>query len=115
MRNAAVLGYKRAQFHLGVAYEMGDGVPQSLDRARQYFRLCASSGEPPCQVRIAKLLLDRPDRQERDFIHAVAWLELARDRGSMHARMMLEEQRTDLTPKQIAWVGKLKTQFVRSH
>jgi TonB family protein len=113
MRNAAVLGDKRAQFHLGVAYETGDGLPQSLDRARQYFRLCAASGEPPCQVRLAKLLLERADRQERDYVQAIAWLELAADRGSMHARMILNEQHPDLTPKQMAWVDKLKVQMVR--
>jgi len=113
MRNAAVLGYKRAQFHLGVAFETGNGVPQDLAEARQYFRLCAAAGEPPCQVKLARLLLVRPDRQERDFIQAIAWLELAADRGSMHARMMLEEQPPE-TPKQRGWIDKLKTQLVRS-
>jgi TonB family protein len=115
MRNAAVLGYKRAQFHLGVAFEAGNGVPQDVAEARQYFRLCAAAGEPPCQVKLAKLLLERPDRQERDYIQAIAWLQLAAGHGSMHARMMLEEQHPELNPKQLAWVEKLKTQLVRSH
>lgn len=114
MRNAAVLGYKRAQFHLGVAFETGNGVPQDLAEARQYFRLCAAAGEPPCEVKLAKLLLERPDRQERDYIQAIAWLELAAERGSMHARMMLEEQHPELTPKQRGWADKLKTQLVRN-
>jgi TonB family protein len=114
MRNAAVLGHKRAQFHLGVAFETGNGVPQDLVEARQYFRLCASAGEPPCQVKLAKLLLERPDRQERDYIQAIAWLQLAAERGSMHARMMLEEQHPELTPKQLAWVDKLKAQLVHA-
>jgi TPR repeat protein len=113
MRNAAVLGQKRAQFHLGVAFETGDGVPQDLNEARQYFRLCAAAGEPPCQVKLAKLLLERPGRQERDYIQAIAWLQLAAEHGSMHARMMLEDQHPDLTAKQISWIEKLKTQFVR--
>jgi TonB family protein len=115
MRNAAVLGHKRAQFHLGVAFETGNGVAQDSIEARQYFRLCASAGEPPCQVKLARLLLERPDRQERDYIQAIAWLQLAAEHGSMHARMMLEEQHPELTPKQLAWVDKLKTQLVRTH
>jgi TonB family protein len=111
MRNAAVLGHRRAQFHLGVAYESGRDVPQDLDRARRYFRLCASLGEAPCQVRLAKLLLDRADRRERDLVQAITWLELAADHGSMHAKMMLDEQRPDLSEKQLAWVAKLKPQL----
>jgi TonB family protein len=112
MRNAAVLGNRRAQFHLGVAYESGQDVPQDLDRARQYFRLCAGLGEAPCQVRLAKLLLERPDQRERDVVQAVAWLELAADHGSMQAKMLLEEQSPELSEKQISWVAKLKPQLV---
>ena len=70
----------------------------------------APSGEPPCQAKQAKLLLERPDRQECDYIQAIAWLQLAAERDSMHARMMLEEQNPNLTPKQLAWVDNLKTQ-----
>jgi TPR repeat protein len=67
-------------------------------------------GEAPCQVRLAKLLLDRADRRERDLVQAIAWLELAADHGSMHAKMMLDEQR-NLSEKQLAWVAKLKPQL----
>ena len=115
MRNAAVLGNKRAQFHLGVAFENGRDVPQDLDRARQYFRLCAGLGEAPCQVRLAKLLLERPDRRERDVVQAVAWLELAAEHGSMQAKMMLDEKRAGLSEQQISWVARLKAQLVQPH
>ena len=115
MRNAAVLGNRRAQFHLGVTYETGGDVPQDLDRARQYFRLCAGMGEAPCQVHLAKLILERPDRRERDVVQAVAWLELAAEHGSMQAKMMLDEQRTALSERQISWVAKVKPQLVQTH
>jgi len=115
MRNAAVLGNRRAQFHLGVAYENGHNVPQDLERARQYYRLCATLGEAPCQVHLAKLLLERPDRRERDTVQAIAWLELAAERGSMHARMILDEQRPQLSEHQISWVERVKPQLVQPH
>src|ERR1035437_9155320 len=57
VRNAAILGNRRAQFFLGMAYQSGYGVPQDAERAHQNFRLCAAVGETSCQVRLAKLLL----------------------------------------------------------
>lgn len=111
VRNAAVLGHRGAQFYLGVSYETGAVVPQSLDRARQYYRLCARLGEPECQTRLARLLLNRPGRQERDLIAAIAWLELAAG-ASLEARMILERERSALTPRQRSWAGHLKEQLL---
>jgi TPR repeat protein len=113
VRNSAVLGERRAQFYLGVAYENGDGVPQSTDRARQYYRLCARRGEAECQTRLARLLLGRPDRQERDYVAAIAWLELADEHGSAEARILLDRERPGLTPKEISWVASVKRELVR--
>src|SRR5882724_8184061 len=80
VRNAAILGNRRAQFFLGGAYVTGNEVPKDPDRANQNFRLCATVGESPCQVQLAKLLLQNAEKGERDFIQAVAWLELAAER-----------------------------------
>ena len=111
VRNAAVLGHRRAQFYLGSAYEQGAGVARDPEESRRYYRLCAALGETECQIRLAKLQLDSADRQERDLVQAVAWLDLAAERGSLDARMMLDELRPALTPKQIGWAGKFKAQF----
>ncbi len=113
VRNAAILGNKRAQFFLGVAYAGGYGVPQDTDRAHQNFRLCAAEGESPCQVRLAQLLLSNPAREERDFLQAIAWLELAAEDRNDEARLMLNQERTTLSPQQISWVKKLKSQLVQ--
>ena len=72
----------RGAFFLGSVYARGGLLPQSPEQARQYFRFCALQGESVCQVRLAKLLLDKPDREERDFLQAVAWLELAADQAT---------------------------------
>jgi TonB family protein len=111
VRNAAVLRNRQAQFFLGAAYENGDLLPASPDQARQYYRMCAAAGDAHCQVRLARLLLERPGRQEREYLQAVAWLELASDSGSMQARKMLEQERETLSPKQVSWVNKLKQQL----
>jgi TonB family protein len=113
VRNAAILGNRRAQFFLGVAYLSGYGVPQDTERAHQNFRLCAAVGESPCQVQLAKLLLQNTSREERDFLQAIAWLELAAEDRNDEAKLILDQEHTALTAKQISWVNKLKTQLVQ--
>jgi TonB family protein len=113
VRNAAVLGNRRAEFFLGVAYLSGYGVPRDMERANRNFRLCATVGESPCQVQLAKLLLENSEREERDFLQAIAWLELAAEERNDEAKLILDQERTPLSPQQISWVNKLKTQLVQ--
>ena len=110
-RNAAVLRNHRAQFYLGASYASGDRVPVDRARAAQYFRMCAAAGETPCQVQLAKLLLNRPDREERDLIQAIAWLELSADGGNPEAKLILDQHRGVLSAKEASWVNKLKPQL----
>lgn len=113
VRNAAILGNRRAQFFLGMAYQSGYGVPRDTERAHQNFRLCAVVGETSCQVRLAKLLLESASHEERDFLQAIAWLELAAEDRNDEARLLLSQEQKALTPKQISWVEKLKSQLVQ--
>jgi TPR repeat protein len=113
VRNAAVLRNRRAQFFLGAAYASGDEVPRDLERAAQYFRMCAVGGETPCQVQLAKILLNRPEREERDFIQAIAWLELSAERGNPEAALMLDQNRGALSAKEVSWVSKIKPQLTQ--
>jgi TonB family protein len=118
VRTAALLGSRQAQFFLGAAYESGDEVPQSTERARQYFRLCAAAGETPCQVRLAQLLMqlagdDHSGSGDRQYLQALAWLDLAAEQGDAQASMILDRERAGLSPQQISWVSKLKEQFGR--
>ncbi|HYL73050.1 MAG TPA: TonB family protein [Bryobacteraceae bacterium] len=113
MRQASVLGSPLAQFYLGNRYETGSGVPRELDRARRYFRLCAARGISRCQYRLGILLLDSPDRPERDYVQAVAWLQLASEQGIPEARDIASKEAAKLTPSQTNWMTTLKTQLVR--
>lgn len=115
LRDAAVLGSADAQFFLGTHYEAGDGVPHDVDRAGRYFRLCAASGVSRCQFRLAKLLLDLPERKERDYVQAIAWVSLATEQGLAPARQLLEAEEPNLTPEQLARADKLKAQLVHKH
>lgn len=111
VRNAAVLHNRAAQFYLGSEYEQGGLLPQSPEQARQYFKLCALQGETVCEVRLAKLLIDKEAREERDYLQAIAWLELAAERGDAQAHLLLDPERPGLTESQVGYVDKVKAQI----
>jgi hypothetical protein len=113
MRRASLFGSAKAQFFLGDRYETGTGVPLELDRARRQFRLCAAQGIGICQFRLARLLLDLPDRPERDYVQAVAWLQLASEQGIAVATDIASKETAKMTPAQTTWMTSLKAQLVR--
>lgn len=113
MREAAVLGSTPAQLYLGSRYAKGDGVPPDENRARRYYRLCAAQGVPTCQYRLGRILFDEPGRPERDYIQAVAWIELASKQGLQEAKDFAAKECASLTESQVKWVNDLKPQLVR--
>ena len=111
MRSAAKLGSRAAQTFLGQAYEKGDGFPVDLDKSRQYFRLCAAAGDSVCQFHLGKSLLENPEHLDRDYVQAIAWLQLASDHGVEDAEKMLQQEDTRLTPAQVKSANQLKTKL----
>jgi TonB family protein len=112
LRDAANLGSYAAQFYLGNYYEQGPDASRDLDRARRSFRLCAAAGHADCQVRLAKLLLGLPQRQDRDYVQAIAWLKLAADQGQTEAQSLVDKEGPGITPEQLSAVLRLKAQLV---
>ena len=112
LRDAANLGSYAAQFYLGNYYEQGPDASRDLDRARRSFRLCAAAGHADCQVRLAKLLLGLPQRQDRDYVQAIAWLKLAADQGQPEAQNLVEKEGPGITPERLSAVLRLKAQLV---
>jgi TonB family protein len=98
---------------LGNLYEKGQGVPQEVDRARRYFRLCAAQGVAVCQYRLGILLLNAPDRPDRDYVQAVALFQLASEQSLQEAKDIASREAANLTAAQSKWVDTLKTQLVR--
>ena len=113
LRDAAVLGSKQAQYALATRYEAGDGLPRDQERARYFFRLCAAGGDANCQFRLGKLLFELPDRRERDYLQAIAFLQLAADQDVAQAKGIADAETARLNPEQLRWVNKLKGQLVR--
>jgi TonB family protein len=113
LRDAAVLGVFQAQFLLGGLYELGNGVPHEPDRARRYFGLCAAKGIPMCELRLGKLLLAWPGRTEREYLQAIAWLQIAGAQSLDEAEALLKEETPKLSAQQIGWVESVKKVLVR--
>jgi TonB family protein len=111
IHEAAVLGSQQAQFTLGDKYATGDGVGIDLERAKRYFRLCAATGTPECQLRLAKLLLDAPAHKDSDWIQDVAWLQLAQSDDLAAAKAVADAETKKLTPQQAQLVACLKAQL----
>jgi TonB family protein len=112
IRDAALLGSTQAEFYLGSHYETGEGVEQDPERAGKYFRFCAAAHQANCQFRLAQLLLSRPNRAERDYIQAIAWLESAAEQGYAPARSLLDKENPTLTAEQVTWVKDLKLMLI---
>lgn len=77
IRESAVLGSLQAQYFLATHYESGEGFERDPARARQFYRLCAAKGDAKCQYNLGRLLFNQPQRKEREYLQALAWLQLA--------------------------------------
>jgi TPR repeat protein len=64
-------------------------------------------------LKLGKLLLDLPAREESDYVQALAWLQLAADRGNNEAKNIAAAETRKLTQAQEDWMDKLKAQLVR--
>jgi TPR repeat protein len=115
IHSAAVLGSAQAQYFMGSAYEHGSptlSFRQDEESARQFYRLCAATGQMLCQFRLGELLLKRPDAQERDILQAIAWLELSAEQGDPEAKSLADQARPGLTGEQMKRITTLAQQLV---
>ena len=96
LRRAAMLGSREAEYFLGVRYQKGEGVELSMDRSKNYFRLCAAGGVAECQERLAHLMFDTPGRPDYEYEQALAWFSLAAHQGIASARQVVERETPNL-------------------
>ena len=77
-RRAADAGLPEALYEMGVAYEIGRGVPRDADRAREFLLRAAEGRDPTALVRLARLDLAAGDvaaarRSLRESAAHYAW------------------------------------------
>ncbi|HWB86068.1 MAG TPA: TonB family protein [Bryobacteraceae bacterium] len=112
IEKAAHFGSYRAQLFMGNRFNDGRDIPRDPDRASQYFRLCASMGHTDCEVDLAKLLINTPNRRPHEYLQAIAWLQLATEQGRPEARDLLGKEMPHLTSEQISAAQRLQAKLV---
>jgi len=113
LQEASLLGSKEAQYFLGTIFEAGDGVARDPQRAQRHFRLCAASGGSNCQLRLAQLLLASPGFSEREFVQAIAWLQIAAGGGNPGASAALQIETRRASPSQLDQANKLRPMLLQ--
>lgn len=114
MRDASTHGSLEAQYYLGTKYQAGEGLNAAdPERARYYFRLCATRGVAACEFNLGKLLMPVTGGAKGDPVQALAWLEMARDGAIQDAAPLAESVRAKLAPEDIGRAEKFKTQLLR--
>ena len=76
MRKAAQQGDSSAEYHLGWAYEQGDGVAQDLAQAVEWYRRSASQGHRFAPFNLASKY-ESGRGVIQDFVQAHMWMNLA--------------------------------------
>jgi|GEM_PF-2219440 len=81
-------GDASAQFHVGVMYENGRGVPQRFVEAVKWYWLSAKQGNAQAQFNLG-VMFDEGRGGARDLLEAQKWYRLAAEQGAAKAQFNL--------------------------
>jgi TPR repeat protein len=84
----AKLGNADAQFHLGVLYDEGEGIPENDVEALKWYRMAADQGHEAAQT-VLGTIYSVGKGVTQDFKEAVRWDRLAAEQGSATAQFNL--------------------------
>lgn len=76
MRVLSEKGYSRAKVFVGLAYEVGRGVPIDLDAARRWYQAAADSGDQCGQLYLGNFLINHGDPSG-----GIGWIENSAAQG----------------------------------
>ena len=88
MRVKANAGDADAQWFLGYAYDIGQGVPQDSTQAVAWYRKAAEQGDALAQTLLG-LAYDKGQGVPQDYTQAVAWYRKAAEQGDAYAQNSL--------------------------
>lgn len=88
-RQAATQGHPEAQFALGVAYRLGQGVHPDLKQALAWWRAAALQGNVPAQVMLGYAYAVGEHGDGQDLVSAVRWWRKAADNDDALAQYNL--------------------------
>ena len=81
-------GNALAQYHVGMLYHKGRGVPQDDGQARKWYAKAAAQGQPKAQFSLGTLYFNG-EGGSKDYQQALRWIRLAANQGEALAQTKL--------------------------
>lgn len=106
LRYLAEHGDVRAQYDLGVLYDMGEGVPQNNHEAMNWYHRAAEQGEARAQYNLG-LMYANGQGVAQDYAEAYYWISLAAAQGNVHAVEARDYYAEKMTPDQMVRAKEL--------
>ena len=88
LKKKAAAGNAVAQVSLGLAYDLGEGVPEDEDEAVQWYRLAAAQGDVDAQMSLGAVYW-HGQGVPKDQAEGVKWYRLAAAQGNARAQYFL--------------------------
>ncbi|XP_002737895.1 uncharacterized protein LOC100370268 [Saccoglossus kowalevskii] len=88
-RQASDMGHGKAMYNLGICYEQGMGVSQSLAKAAEYYKQAADKGHPMALYNLAVFHLMGLAGLKKDTQKAIDLMENAAEQGLLQAQSYL--------------------------
>ena len=110
-RSKADAGDRIAQYHVGVFYAQGIGVPRAPDKAARWYRRAAEQGVTAAQYQLG-IMYTKGNGVPRDLIRAYAWHYVAGQGANKNSRRLLSQIEKRLTLPQRQQALKLGKKLV---
>lgn len=107
----AKLGDAESQNYLGIHYQLGFGVQQNIDHAKQWYERAAKTGYTDAQRNLG-ILYESGKLGERDFETAYIWLFAAYQQGNKKASITLKTLVNKLSPNNKRMLKKTAKQYI---
>jgi uncharacterized protein len=102
----AAKGDKEGQYHLGLLYEEGQGVPKNFDEAVACYTQAAAQGYVDAYFALGEIFISR-SAPRIDRISAYRWLEMAAKYGHPRGHDEFERNKKAMTASQLDEAAKL--------
>jgi TPR repeat protein len=94
LRTLAEKGNVKAQYKLGIMYQLGYGVARDYQEAVQWYRYSADRGDAGAQLSLG-IMYNMGYGVARDYKEAVRWYRLSADQGDAAAQYVLGSKYRD--------------------
>ena len=110
----AELGNSSAQYHLGIMYENGQGIPQDYKEAVKWYRNAAEQGYYKAQNNLG-LMYGTGLGVPQDYVQAYKWYNIAGENGDETGTKNRDIVAEEMTPAQITEAQKLVKEWFEKH